>query len=99
MAHLFVLPRCSAAVEEGRCHFMKLVPDTNGTLFRSMMRSCKSKRARRDFETKALDMPVRPDGVLAPLPGGVSEEGTGRLEDAFWRLLEDLERDGMGLSR
>lgn len=35
---------------------MKLVPETRGTLFRSRMRRCRSKRTRRDLLTKALDM-------------------------------------------
>lgn len=42
MLHLGVLPRCSAAVEDGRCHLTKDVPETRGTLFRSMMRSVRS---------------------------------------------------------
>ena len=32
-----VCPRCSADVEEGRCHFTYEVPETRGTLFRSMI--------------------------------------------------------------
>ena len=37
MGRLSVRPRCSAAVERGRCHLMKEVPDTSGTLLRSII--------------------------------------------------------------
>ena len=55
---------------------MKLVPDTNGTLFKSSIRSNRSKRTLRDLEAKAPDMPVREcGGVAAPL--GVSDSARG----------------------
>lgn len=52
MGDLEVRPRCSAEVEEGRCHFMKEVPVTRGTLLRSIIFSLVSGRSLLQMEGK-----------------------------------------------